>query len=324
MNPDITEDREILFIKEIEELLNSASVNRVDLSNDCAYYNGILITTDQFIEGVHFDLSWSSYEDVAIKAVNGAVSDIFACGNVPEFLTLSVAFREEQFKAVKDRFITAFLEECKRLKVTLVGGDTSRADRLYISLSVISRSFDVIIDRAGASPGDIIYLSDRVGSALGGYLAIKDGAKGYQKLIDRFKKPRISLDIVKRILKNRDRITSMIDISDGVIYDLSRILSCSGCGAVIDYRSIPTESEFISFCQDKRFDPVELALASGEEYVLLFTSKDCVFDNIAYKIGWITEEKGIKIKNMPQNFDPERWIFKHFKKQEGLDDLSFN
>ena len=251
---------------------------RVGIGDDAAWLDSknenLLLTTDLLIEGVHFDLSWTSFYALGYKTLAVNLSDIAAMGGRPAYLTLSLAvpvdFRVEDV----EEFYRGILKLASRSGVSLVGGDTSRADRLYISAALIGRCPWAPVTRGGAKPGDDIYVTGTLGdSALGlDCLRKKDrkrSKKAAEYLISRHRFPTARLEA--GALLARERLArAMIDVSDGLVQDLSHICKASRVGAVIWEESVPLSAAYRSLAARRG---TRYALTGGEDYELLFCAR---------------------------------------------------
>src|SRR3990167_4761385 len=125
------------LIERIRKIVPMGQGVRLGIGDDAAWIRcqqkSLLFTSDLLLEGVHFDLSWTSFYALGYKTLAVNLSDIAAMGGRPAYLTLSLAvpvdFRVEDV----EEFYRGILKLASRNGVSLVGGDTSRADRLYIS-----------------------------------------------------------------------------------------------------------------------------------------------------------------------------------------------
>lgn len=252
---------------------------RVGIGDDAAWLDfkseNLLLTTDLLIEGVHFDLSWTSFYALGYKTLAVNLSDIAAMGGRPAYLTLSLAvpvdFRVEDVA----EFYRGILKLASRSGVSLVGGDTSRADRLYISATLIGRCPWAPVTRGGARAGDDIYVTGTLGdSALGLDCLRKKGRKQNQKaaaeyLISRHRLPTARLK-AGALLAREKLARAMIDVSDGLAQDLTHICRASGVGAVIWEESLPLSSAYRSLAGRRG---TRYALTGGEDYELLFCAR---------------------------------------------------
>jgi thiamine-monophosphate kinase len=210
------------------------------IGDDCAIFRprpgeDLLFTTDQMLEGVHFTRDLSPAR-IGERALARNLSDIAAMGGEPRFCLVSLAAPAEE------RWIKAFFRGLLNLarahRTVLAGGDLARSAGVYCDVAVCgSVPRGQALRRDGARPGDLLYVSGRLG-------------KPYTRRIE----PRLALG---RAL--RGRATACIDLSDGLSLDLRRLCLASGVAAVVD--RVPVA----------RGATLERALHGGEDYELLFT-----------------------------------------------------
>ena len=235
---------ELAIIEKIRRLGERGPRIALGIGDDCAIYRPrpneeLLFTTDQSIEGVHF-LPDQPPSIIGHNALARSLSDIAAMGGEPRFCLVSLAVPPER----GDKFITAFysglLALARRTGTVLAGGDLAHSDKVYCDVMVCgSTTRGQALRRSGARPGDLLYVSGRLGKPWGGRI-----------------QPRLELG---RTL--RGRATSCMDLSDGLSLDLHRLCLASGVAAVVDRVPIV------------RGATVERALHGGEDYELLFTAR---------------------------------------------------
>ena len=225
-----------------------------------------LISQDLFIEGLHFTLPFYSIEEVARKALAVNVSDIAAMGGEAEYFYLGLGAPPTFSRNDLSAFFNALQMGCRDWGVDLAGGDFSRAPALIISITIVGNAARPI-RRDGACVGDLIGITGNPGeSALG--LKIAESGLSAPVFIRRHKE--VVPEIRKGCILAR-RANSMIDVSDGLLLDLQRILSASHCGAIVQYERIPISGEFRETCSKYSINEQELVLSGGEDYYLLFT-----------------------------------------------------
>jgi thiamine-monophosphate kinase len=243
----------------------------------------MLLTTDMMVEGVHFDLAWITPFQLGFKLVSVNVSDIYAMGGKPEYLLLDFAAPGDFDLGKFESFFRGIGEALKEYRISLVGGDISSSDRVILSATVTG-SASRVVTRGKARPGDVIYVTGCLGDSAGGLLVLKamntsveveKGAKtafgpGWETvgpLIEKHVMPRPKRP--GRFLKSA---TAMMDISDGLFIDLSRLCRESGVGAKLYLEKIPVSDELKNASAFLGVSATDLATAGGEDYELLFTA----------------------------------------------------
>jgi len=245
----------------------------------------LLATTDMLLEGVHFDLSYTDFYSLGWKSAAVNLSDIAAMGGVPRFcltaLGIPSTISVEQIK----EFYKGFNTLCGKFNADLVGGDTCRSEKgLVVSVTALGEvEKKNMLTRAGARPGDLIFVTGTLGDSAAGLEMLKAGymvqgpgsrGQGSKSEITRFIKkhlqpmPRVELG---RKIALSGCATSMIDISDGLSSDLGHICEESRVGAEIGADQIPFSKDMHKTFGQSKTAFLQYALSGGEDYELLFT-----------------------------------------------------
>jgi thiamine-monophosphate kinase len=231
-----------------------------------------ILTCDWFLEGTHFLRKLHRPDTVGWKCLARAVSDIAAMGGSPLCFLLSLALPESCSVGWLERFLAGLRHAARRLGLELAGGDTTRHRQILISITVVGEVLrGRAVRRSGARPGDLIWVSGRLGEAQLGFELLRKGLDRHVGVSGPLRKhlypePRIELG---RWLAEKHLVTAMIDVSDGLSTDLGHICQASGAGARVDARKIPLPR--LPRLKPAQFDPLQLALQGGEDYELLFT-----------------------------------------------------
>lgn len=239
------------LIERIKDKLPRLKDAVVGIGDDCAVINYtkdkyLLLTADMLAEGVHFDLKKFGAKKVGRKALASSLSDIAAMGGIPRYCLVSMSVPPETPISIIDDFYDGFLRLAGEYGVELIGGDTNRYKNFIFDVCVageVEKKF--LIRRSGAKAGEKIYVTGSLGGSL----------KGRQYDFT----PRIK---EARTLVRNFKLSSMIDISDGLSSDLGHIAEASKVGAVIYEYKIPVSRSCSS---------VREALTDGEDFELLFT-----------------------------------------------------
>ncbi|HTO16975.1 MAG TPA: thiamine-phosphate kinase [Edaphocola sp.] len=295
----------------------------------------VLVTTELFIENIHFDLMYTPLKHLGYKITVAAISDICGMNGQPTQITVSVG--------VSNRFSVEAIEElyegifaaCEHYKIDLIGGDTTASNKgLIISVTALGEvAPDKFITRSGAKKGDLICVTGDLGSAYLGLQLLEREKKVFletsgiqpdlenrKHIIGRLLKPEARVDIVDWLEQQEITPTSMMDISDGLSSELFHICKASNVGCKIHEEKIPFNEEMREVAYQFQIDATACALNGGEDYELLFTVKQDDFDKIKFSekisvVGYITDvsegKKLVTRKGNEHELEAQGWI--HFK-----------
>ena len=229
------------------------------LADDCAVLEfggpidswALVLTHDMMVEGVH-TLPGQDPADVAWKLVAVNLSDLAACGARPLGVLLGHMLGEGD-----ERFAKGLAEVLEHYRVPLLGGDTvsGSSPRAWGLTAIGTATHRPVPSRTGARAGDGVWLTGQVGGAMLGFEALRDGTGGdstaYRRPLARLAEGEALAPLV----------TAMMDVSDGLLLDASRLAEASGVTVALDSASVPVAAE------GRRDD----ALRWGDDYELLFT-----------------------------------------------------
>jgi thiamine-monophosphate kinase len=253
----------------------------------------LLATTDSQVEDVHFIKKLISATDLARRSVAVSVSDIGAMGGIAKYFLASMGLSSQEDEAFLEELMDGFESGAKEFGLELVGGNLSSSNKIFIDITVLGEvEPQLIVKRNGAKPGDFLYVSGTVGDSALGHklLASSKIAESDEYLIMRHKRPQPRLNLGRELAKKR-LVSSMIDISDGLMLDLERISIRQGLGATIYVDRIPLSSNYKERISDFSRDIYSIALSGGEDYELLFSSAE----NKREEIKKVSKRLNIKI-----------------------------
>jgi thiamine-monophosphate kinase len=229
-----------------------------------------VLTTDALVEGTHFLLSTTSARDLGYKAVVTSVSDVAAMAASPRFALCALALSGAIDAAWTMELFGGMREACDEYAVSMVGGNLARASQIVVTVTVTGEvAPGRALTRSGARVGDVVAVTGSLGAAAAGLrVARRGGAPTEQerRLLRALFRP------VARVgeagVLARCGASALIDVSDGLNLDLSRLLLASGVGGQIATAAVPV-SEGAT---------IEEALAGGEDYELVVTLPPGSFD----------------------------------------------
>ncbi len=241
----------------------------------------LLVTTDMLIEGVHFDLTTCSPHQLGRKALAVNLSDIAAMGGTPRHALMALAAPSATPARMLRELYRGLCAEARRFKVSLVGGDTCASPAgLTLSLTVLGEvPRGEAVTRAGARPGDRIWVTGTLGGSAAGLAALQRGL-GAKETRDRWLRRGIRRHLLPeprcragRQLAARRVASAMLDLSDGLASDLARLCEESGVGVRIFADRLPLDPAARRLAPRLGGDALAWGVGGGEDYELIFTSR---------------------------------------------------
>ena len=242
-------------------------------------WQSAVLTADMLVEGVHFDRSTISARDLGYKAVVVNVSDVAAMGGSPRYGLVSLGLPPDADVAWVVELYGGIRDAAGEYAMSVVGGDTARADRVVVAVAVTGEvPKDAAVTRAGARPGDRIVVTGSLGGAAGGlHLSRAPASEMGSALTSAWGRDLLAAQFrpVARVGEGQTLAqrgaTAMMDISDGLSLDLSRLCRESGVAATIRLVDIPVAAGLTELVDLVHVEPLDLALSGGEDYELLAT-----------------------------------------------------
>ena len=235
------------------------------LADDAAVMDGLVLTHDMIAEGVHF-LPSDPPASVGWKLVAVNLSDLAAKGAEPMAALMGATLSNDP--EWDKLFISGVAAACAKYRLPLIGGDTIAlppgAPRV-LGLTAIGRGGAVVPSRSGARPGDRLWLVGTLGDGAAGLAVLTANPKAEGVLVEAYRRP------VPQLAAGRALATvahAMMDVSDGLLFDLARMIAASGCGARVDLQALPLSRAYIAERGNNR--RARLAAATGgDDYALL-------------------------------------------------------
>ncbi len=242
--------------------------------DDCAIIappQKLLVSSDIFLEGVHFHMKYFPPFFIGYKSLAVNISDILGMGGVPVGFNLNLMIKRE---VVTRKFFTPFFKGmsklCRRFSMCLFGGDISFANKFGVVITIFGKA-DRYIPRKGAKTGDKIFVTGDIGLSRAGLYALEKGIYGFKESKKVHLMGNISYPESIFIAKNR-YVSSLMDVSDGVFKDILRLVP-KGCGADLRVAEDVIHPEVKEMANMLGEDAVHFALKGGEDYVLMGTCR---------------------------------------------------
>jgi len=232
---------EFELIKNYFKKISNNNLGAKNLNDDVFFEkkNNLVVSVDTYNEGIHFPNF--KYPNLVIKKIlRSSISDLIAKGVKPEYYFISGSANKNQFTKKNLKVISKSLnQEQKKYKLKLSGGDTTNSNKISFSITTIGFSKN-IIERNKAIVNDDIYVTGNIGDSFLGLKIIKNNIKIDSKLkkyfINQFYCPDLPFKIYKKIHKFAN---TSIDISDGLIADMGKLINNQKLSYEIDVNKIP-------------------------------------------------------------------------------------
>jgi thiamine-monophosphate kinase len=234
-----------------------------------------VLSVDALVEGVHFDRRFTPAGAIGHRALAVNLSDLAAMGAEPRFALLSLVLPADLPVCDFDAMVKGAATLAQRQRLHVVGGNLARSPGpLVIDVmvsGVVKRR--QALRRQGAQPGDLVFLSGSIGGAAAGLQMLRTGGGVSRETCTGrylYPDPRVRLGVL--VARNR-AASSCIDLSDGLADGVHRIAAASGVGITIDGSALPIEPDARSWFESRGEDPIRLAVDSGDDYELVFTTR---------------------------------------------------
>lgn len=250
----------------------------------------LVTVIDTMVEGTHFPANLKA-RDIGYRIVAVNLSDIAAMGAEPRWMTLALTLTESEPEWLA-AFAEGLYEAAAEWGVALVGGDTTKGEQLVVSVQMSGElEPGTALYRSGAMAGDTIYVTGTVGDAAAGLRLLAESS-GEHPLVRRFARPTARVRAGTRLAGIAH---AAIDLSDGLLADLSKLLAASSAGAAVDLRRLPLSRELLDAVG--RDQALRYAMNGGDDYELCFTMPESRLpEAIAAEvtaIGQVTAERGL-------------------------------
>jgi thiamine-monophosphate kinase len=248
----------------------------------------LVVTTDMLVEDVHFVRAAISPQDLGYKSLAVNLSDLAAMGAKPVASFLSIGFPggiDERWRA---GFLSGYRSLSDKFDVPLLGGDTTTAERIVISVTALGTAPDGRIKRRdGARVGDVVCVTGPLGDSAAGLLLQGKNPSVADRLLHendshlmlRHTRPEPHVR-EGTWLSGRADVHAMMDVSDGIASDLRHILEESGVSAIVDRDRLPVSPALREAAERYGWEAEKMAATGGEDYVLLLTVERDSFDEL--------------------------------------------
>tara|TARA_B100000886_G_scaffold316602_1_gene255354 strand:+ start:574 stop:1533 length:960 start_codon:yes stop_codon:yes gene_type:complete len=286
---------EFQLIRKYFSNLSKNNKSSLNLNDDVFFDKSkrLVISVDTYVEGIHF-LNFRKPELVIKKIIRSSISDLICKGVKPKFYFISGSGNKRSFSSLNLRKITKSLkQEQKKFNISLCGGDTVFSNKL--SFTIISLGFsDKIILRNNAKLNDDIYVTGNLGDSFVGLNILKKkiniNKKQKKYFVSKYYMPNLHLKLTNNLLFFAN---SSIDISDGLISDLEKLINKQKFSYKLELDSIPISENLKKIISLKKLNKKNF-VSQGDDYQILFTAKS----SKSRIIKKISNSLGIKISKI--------------------------
>lgn len=288
----------------IAPLVTSAGAD--GLRDDVALLTAIgptIATMDTLVEGVHF-LPSDPVTTVGQKLIRVNVSDIHAKGAEPLEALLSIAWPHDRLEPDFAALMSGIERDLETFAVSLIGGDLVRQDGpLTLTLTLTGRCIGKRpVRRSGGRAGEALYLDGEIGWGSAGLRAAQSGRDPHTAA--RYQVPQISDRTAAQIVA--EQASASMDVSDGLLLDVSRLAAVSGCGAQLELERVPLAIETADIAQ------ILDQCTAGDDYRILLSAASRLKIPGFTEIGKLTESPGLQLRFRAQPVNtPSTLGFEH-------------
>jgi thiamine-monophosphate kinase len=234
-----------------------------------------VLSVDTLVEGVHFDRAFVPADAAGHRALAVNLSDLAAMGAAPRLALLAMALPPSLAVSDFDAIVSGFCGLAARHRLHVAGGNLTRTPGpLTIDVTVAGTvKRRQALTRAGARPGDELYVSGTIGSARAGLQLLREHARlppDDSPLAAAYLRPEPRVRLGVWLARNRVA-SACIDLSDGLADGVRRIAEASGVGIIVDANALPIDDRARAAFEARSEAALQEALAGGDDYELLFT-----------------------------------------------------
>lgn len=262
---------------------------RVGPGDDCAVVvgDGIALSVDLSVEGVHFRREWFSGREIGCRAASAALSDLAAVAARPIGVLVSIAVSEQDADDFAVHLMEGVHDAVERVGGVVLGGDLTRSPGpLVVDVTVIGEARTPVL-RSGAEPGDEVWVTGELGAAALTVARLLRDEVPSQAALGRFTCP-VPRVYEARWLHEQGVVKAMIDLSDGLLGDAAHLVKASGVAIVLDREAIPIHPAVLEETATPA-SALAFAVSGGEDYEICFCaapgSVDPLLDEFEAEFG---------------------------------------
>ena len=272
--------------------LSMHNVSALDLNDDVFFdkKKKLVISVDTYNINTHF-IDFKSPDLVIKKILRSSISDLICKGVKPKFYFISGSGNKKNFtKKNLSKIMKSLKNEQKKYDISLCGGDTTFSNKLSFTITSLGYSNNIVY-RNRSKLDDDIYVTGNLGDSFIGLQILKGKIKVNNKMskffIKKYYEPDLQIKFIKNLL---NLANTSIDISDGLIDDLKKMINRQNFSFHIFEKKIPVSKNLNLLMKIKNFKKIDIT-SKGDDYQILFTASP-VKSRI---INRISKTTGVKI-----------------------------
>ena len=269
--------------------LSKKNKSSLNLNDDVFFHKSkkLVISIDTYVEGLHF-INFKNPDLVIKKIIRSSISDIICKGVKPKYYFISGSGNKKSFSSSNLKKISKSLEqEQNKYNIFLCGGDTVFSNKLSFSITSVGFS-QKIIPRNNAKLNDDIYVTGNLGDSFTGLNILKKKIYSNKTLekyfISKYYLPNVQLELSNKLLSFAN---TSIDISDGLIADLDKLINKQNFSYKLYIDNVPISKNLKRLLTQKKLDKISF-ISKGDDYQILFTansSKSRIINKTAKILG---------------------------------------
>ena len=280
---------EFQLINKYFSQLSKKNKGSLNLNDDVFFDKSkkLVVSVDTYIEGVHF-INFKKPDLVIKKIIRSSISDIICKGVKPDYYFLSGSGNKKSFSSSNlKKILKSLKQEQNKYSIFLCGGDTVYSNKLSFTVTSIGFSQKIIF-RNNAKFNDDIYVTGNLGDSFAGLNILQKKINTNNSLNKYFESkyylPNLQLKLSSKLLKFAN---TSIDISDGLIADLEKLINKQKLSYKLNLDNIPISKNLKKLLIQKKLDKISY-ISQGDDYQILFTanpSKSRIINKIAKSLG---------------------------------------
>ena len=277
------------IIKKYFSNLVKSNKSSLDLNDDVFFdkKKSLVISIDTYNEGVHF-FDFKYPELVIKKILRSSISDLICKGVLPKYYFISGSGNKKTFTHKNlSKISNSLKQEQNKYRIFLCGGDTTFSNKLSFSITSVGYSKKIIY-RNKAKFNDDIYVTGNLGDSFIGLKILQKKIQMNRKLqnyfVKKYFKPEIQIKLTKELIKFAN---SSIDLSDGLIDDLAKMINKQKLSYLLWEEKIPLSKHLLNYLKKNNLKKSNF-ISNGDDYQILFTAssdKSRIIQSTSKKLG---------------------------------------